>query len=274
MRISGISRNALRGCASLILALAYPALGGDLGVDVSHFQGVGSDTSLSESTYAQMYSEGDRFVFIKASEGLTGPDDPTMAGNVANADAAGLLTGVYHFAHPENRPTTAGAVLEADHFVAYAGSAISAGHLRPVLDLEEGSGLGATALTNWVIAFCNEVMAQDGTGADPIIYTGFTTLLDSRMSSYDLWLLDQSNPANPSTATPPPGATGNFGNWAFWQYSGDGSAGGISPIDLDVENSADGPLSSFVIVPEPTTLAMVLIGAALLSPKRSARAKC
>ena len=244
-------------------ALISVARGRDLGVDVSHFQGTGGNTSLSQSTYAQMFSQGKRFVFIKGTEGLTGPDDTTMAGNVANASAAGLLTGVYHFAHPENRPTPAGAVQEADHFVTFAGSAISAGHLRPVLDLETGTGLGSTGLTDWVIAFCNEVTAKDGAAAQPIIYTGFTSFLDTRMSTFDLWLLDQSNPSDPNTANPPAAAIGNFSNWSFWQYSGSGSAGGISPIDLDVDNSSYKPLSSFVI-PEPATGAMMLVSSIVI----------
>jgi lysozyme len=273
MRSSETLRKAI--CANVILASAITvsAFARDFGVDVSHYQGAGGNGSLSESTYAQMYSEGDRFVFIKATEGLTGPDDATMADNVANADAAGLLTGVYHFAYPQNRPTTAGAVSEADHLVSYAGSAIGPGHLRPVLDLEEGTSIGATALTDWVIAFCNEVMAKDGPAADPIIYTSYTSFLDTRMSSYDLWLLDQSNPADPNTATPPAGATGNFSNWSFWQYSGSGTAGGVSPIDLDVDNSDYKSLSSFIITPEPATAAIALIGGVVLLRRRGSRLK-
>lgn len=257
-------------CAASLFVAAFPSHSSarELGVDVSHFQGAGGNGSLPESTYAQMYSEGDRFVFIKSTEGLTGPDDTTMAANVANADAAGLLTGVYHFAHPENRPTPAGAVLEADHFVSFAGSAISNGHLRPVLDLERSGTLTGSGLTDWVIAFCNEVVAKDGAGAEPIIYTGYTSFLDTRMSTFDLWLLYQSNPADPTTANPPAGATGNFGNWAFWQYSGNGTAGGISPIDLDVDHSEYKPLSSFIIVPEPTASMVLLAGGALLLRRR------
>jgi lysozyme len=270
MPILGILPRVICVSAVATSALVCSALGRDLGVDVSHFQGAGGNSSLSESTYAQMFSQGDRFVFIKASEGLTGPDDSTMAANVANASTAGLLTGVYHFAHPENRPTPAGAVQEADHFVSFAGSAISPGHLRPVLDLETGTTLGSTGLTDWVVAFCNEVMAKDGAAADPIIYTGFTSFLDSRMSSFDLWLLDQSNPSDPNTANPPTAAIGNFSNWSFWQYSGSGSAGGISPIDLDVVNSDFKSLSSFVI-PEPATAILALPGVVIMFRRRRVR---
>src|SRR5262245_57901993 len=182
----------------------------EFGVDVSHFQGA---TGVPQSNWNQMAAEGKSFAFIKATEGLTGPDDTTMGTNVSRAGAAGILNGVYHFAHPENRPTPAGAVQEADHFVSFAGLAIGPGHLRPVLDLERGSGLGATALTDWVLAFENEVVALGGPSAQPIIYTssGFaSSFLDSRVANYDLWLLFQSNPANPDTDNPPAGATGNF----------------------------------------------------------------
>ena len=68
-----------------------------------------------------MRAEGKRFAFIKASEGLTGPDDTTMTNNVTRATAAGLLAGVYHVAHAENRPTTDGAIQEADHFLSFSG---------------------------------------------------------------------------------------------------------------------------------------------------------
>lgn len=259
-------RGYIVGLAVCALTLSVSTSGAspvrDLGVDVSHYQDA---SGIPQSDWNQMASEGKTFAFIKASEGLTGADDPTMATNVANATAAGILNGVYHFAHPENRPTVTGAVQEADHFVTYAGSAISPGHLRPVLDLETGSGLGATALTDWVVAFENEVIAQRGADAAPIIYTSvsYANLLDSRVANYDLWLLDQSNPADPNTAQPPTfapyaSATGSFNNWSFWQYSV-GAAGGISPIDLDVTHSEYKSLSSFIIVPEPGVEATIAL---------------
>src|SRR5262245_5540325 len=117
-----------------MLAITLQAQGArEFGVDVSHFQGA---SALAQAKWNQMAAEGKSSAFIKATEGLTGPDDTTMSTNVARADSAGIYNGVYHFAHPENRPTPSGAVQEADHFVSFAGSAIGPGHLRPVLDLE------------------------------------------------------------------------------------------------------------------------------------------
>lgn len=139
------------------LTVTFVPLMRDFGVDVSHFQG---ESGVPQSSWDQMFAEGKRFVLIKATEGLTGPHDPAMSNNVTRATAAGLLGGVYHFAHPENRPTPAGAVLEASNFVVYAGTAIGSGRLRPVIDLERGANLTTTELTDWVIAFCEQIVCH------------------------------------------------------------------------------------------------------------------
>jgi GH25 family lysozyme M1 (1,4-beta-N-acetylmuramidase) len=249
------------GVALLLVAiLPARAQTRNWGVDVSHYQG---GTGISQASWNQMFAEGKRFVFIKATEGLTGPDDAAMANNVARATAAGLLVGVYHYPHPENRPTPSGAVQEADHFLNYAGSAIGPGRLRPALDLQgSAANLGTTALTDWVIAFANEIIAQRGPNAAPIIYSQqyfVNVKLDSRLADYDLWLQTTGTGADPATADPPaagyPTATGVFNNWSFWQYTTSGSAGGISSLDLDVCHSEFKPIESFVI-PVPGTLAL------------------
>jgi len=246
------------------LTVSFVPLVRDFGLDVSHFQ---NESGVPQSSWDQMFVEGKRFVFIKATEGLTGPHDPTMATNVARATAAGLLAGVYHFAHPENRPTTNGAVLEASNMVVYAGSAIGPGRLRPVLDLERGSNLTTTELTDWVTAFSDEIILRRGPGAAPILYctqTFANNELDSRLAGYDLWLRTIGTSANPAVDDPPAqgvftSATGVFTNWSFWQYSSTGSSGGITPLDLNVCHSEYKPLSSFII-PDPTPTAIQLTG--------------
>ena len=228
----------------------------DLGVDVSHYQGA---SGISQSSWNQMFGDGNRFAYIKATEGLTGPDDAAMANNVARATASGLLAGVYHYAHPENRPTPSGAVQEADHLLSYAGSAVGPGYLRPVLDLEGSSStLSTAALTDWVIAFHDRIVEQRGAGAAPIVYTSRSFAkneLDSRVANYDLWLAYPTNVDATITDPPPttsyPNPTGVFNNWAFWQYSWTGSSGGISPLDLDVCHSEYKPLASYII-PTPS----------------------
>ena len=246
------------GTMSLGAFLSARGAGRNLGVDVSHYQGA---TGISQSSWNQMFADGKRFAIIKASEGLTGPDDAAMANNVARATAAGLLAGVYHYAHPENRPTPAGAVQEADHFLGYAGNAIGPGFLRPVLDLEgSASTLSTPALTDWVIAFHDRIVEQRGAGAAPIVYTSRSyakTELDSRVANYDLWLAYPTNVDATITDPPPTSSyldpTGVFNNWSFWQYSWTGSSGGISPLDLDVCHDDFKPLSSFII-PSPSLM--------------------
>src|SRR5262245_47275117 len=82
---------------------AAAAVSREFGEDVSHYQGA---SGISQSTWNQMYAEGMRFAFIKATEGLTGADDAAMTNNCNRATRAGLLVGVYHVPHAENRPTT------------------------------------------------------------------------------------------------------------------------------------------------------------------------
>jgi T5SS/PEP-CTERM-associated repeat protein len=230
----------------------------DFGDDVSHFQGA---TGVSQSSWNQMFAEGKRFSFIKATEGLTGPNDLAMSNNVDRAVAAGLLVGVYHHAHPENRPNTNGAVAEATNFLAWAGNAIGPGRLRPVLVLESGTSMTSAELTDWVIAFSNEITNNRGAGAAPIIYTLQNIAngeLDSRVADYDLWIRAVSGGAIPEADDPPPQTTGTnalgvFNNWSFWQYSDVGSSGGISPLDLDVCHSEYKPLNSYLIPGPPPT---------------------
>jgi GH25 family lysozyme M1 (1,4-beta-N-acetylmuramidase) len=125
-----------------------------------------------------------------------------------------------------------------------------------------------------VIAFSNEVIAMRGASAAPIIYTTSffaNNRFDSRIANYDLWIAVQSSLNNPQTGDPGTVNLGQFANWSFWQYA-QGTAGGISPIDLDVVHSEYKPLSSFVIplamsasvsVPEPTVAALLSVLATL-----------
>ncbi|MBI4580199.1 MAG: hypothetical protein HY718_10885, partial [Planctomycetes bacterium] len=130
-----------------------------LGIDVSLWQG-----TITPANWTQVYNSGRRFAFIKASQGTT-VTDPRFYSNVANAPVAGLLVAPYHFADPLNERQPADghtAVDEANYFVAVAGNYMTAGYLPPVLDLEYGSSMGKTALSNWANSFCNRVLALKG----------------------------------------------------------------------------------------------------------------
>jgi lysozyme len=258
--ICRVARPAACGILVAILALASAAPARDLGVDISHFQGA---TGMPQTNWSQLAAEGRTFAYIKATEGLLPPGnvDLPWATNVQRAQDAGILAGVYHFGRPDNRPLPIGAVAEAGHFVATAGSAMGPGNLRPVLDLEmQAAGMTPEALSDWVLAFVGEVVRLKGPEAEPIVYcsTFYAQFeLDNRVAGLDAWIRS-INGQNPQTGAP--STTGVFADWAFWQYQV-GSAGGVNPIDLNVQHSDAMPLSAFVI-PEPATATIALLAAA------------
>jgi GH25 family lysozyme M1 (1,4-beta-N-acetylmuramidase) len=193
------------------------------GIDVSHWQGTINWSSVAAA--------GKQFAFTKATEGTTYVD-PTVGTNTSGAQGAGVLVGVYHFAHPD----TDTAAAEAQHFIAAAAQYAGNGFLRPVLDLEDGSTLGKTALSQWTNDWCAAVQAA--LGVDPIIYcnTNYASnFLDASVNTHPLWIANWSTSyGDPNTTgSPPTGAWG--GAWDFWQYSSTGTVSGISGnVDLDV----------------------------------------
>ena len=126
------------------------------GIDVSHHQ--------NAIDWTQVAASGVRFAIIKASEG-TAYIDPLYATNRAEAMAAGIVVGAYHFARPDLHPFNP--IPEADHFVDTA--QVAPGNIVPVLDLERSGDLSATQLTDWVLQWLGEVTTR--TGVRPMVYT-------------------------------------------------------------------------------------------------------
>src|SRR6478735_8617661 len=100
------------------------------GHDVSSYQ----SASLN---WASLKSNGLVFAWAKATEGLT-VNDSDYTTFEANAKAAGVLIGSYHFAHPELHIGPAGADQEAAHFWNIASNYIRSdgAYLMPTLDSE------------------------------------------------------------------------------------------------------------------------------------------
>jgi GH25 family lysozyme M1 (1,4-beta-N-acetylmuramidase) len=220
------------------------------GIDVSHWQGTINWSSVAAA--------GKQFAFQKATEGTTYVD-PTVGTNTSGAKNAGLLVGVYHFAHPDTNTAAA----EAQHFLGAAASYITNGFLHPVLDLEDGSTIGKTALSQWVNDWCATV--KGAIGVDPIIYcnTNYATnYLDSTVISHPLWIANWSTSyGDPSTTGSPPAGVWGTGGWDFWQYSSTGSVSGISGnVDLDVFDGDRTTLQqTFVIGAQPVMPAEVTV---------------
>jgi hypothetical protein len=113
-------------------ALGTRAATREFGVDASHYQ---NDTGIPQTNWNQLFTEGNRFVFAKATEGVTFVDT-TMGANVTRATAAGLRAGVYHFAHPELSLTPSGAAQEADYLLRHAGNFVGPGYIRQTVPIE------------------------------------------------------------------------------------------------------------------------------------------
>jgi GH25 family lysozyme M1 (1,4-beta-N-acetylmuramidase) len=195
------------------------------GIDVSKWQ--------ASIDFNQVRNSGRSFVIARASYG--GLTDEWYTTNKANARAAGLAFGAYHFAYPNLNPTDTLAIEEADTFVNQMG--IVHGMLIPALDLENcNSSLGTSGMIHWVQVWLDRVYTR--TGARAMIYTSpnfwATCMGDSR------WFADNGYPilwvAHWTSASAPTVPAQNWGgrSWTFWQYTSGGSVPGVSGnVDLD-----------------------------------------
>ena len=194
------------------------------GIDVSHFQG--------NINWSSVKNASKDFTYIKATQGVNFIDSKFVS-NINGANAAGVLAGGYHFA----TPYTGGvddAAAEASDFYNAVSPYLGNGFLRPALDLERGSELSTTVLSNWVHDFMNTFSSLSG-GIVPIIYAGTsyaTNELNSSVNIYDLWY--PRWPSNPDFNNPP-AAPGIWSSYDLWQYSSTTSVPGISGnVDGDV----------------------------------------
>src|SRR3954451_12558882 len=201
--------------AALVVGSAAVASASVGGPDVASYQHP-SGRSINWST---VYASGQRFVFVKATEG-TAYRNPYFAGDWAGSRAAGLMHGAYDFARPNARAGSAAPRARA--FAAPAGRAGSKGALPPTLDLEVSGGLGPAKLIAWTRQWLTTV--QTPTGRKPMIYSypyfwahnmrGTTTFRDHR-----LW--GASYGSRPTTFG------GAWTTWTFWQYSSTSRIAGI-----------------------------------------------
>jgi GH25 family lysozyme M1 (1,4-beta-N-acetylmuramidase) len=193
------------------------------GIDVSHWQ--------NAIDWPIVRAAGKRFAYIKASESIDFVDW-MYATNRAQAKAAGLYVGAYHFAGPDATPGDA--VAEADHFLATA--TIVPGELLPVLDLERSGGLSSVDLQAWVASYLDRIYQV--TGVRGVIYVS-PSFWQNYMGDATwfaatgyrvLWIAHWTTSAEPSV---PAGGWGGNG-WTFWQYTSSGTVPGITGnVDLN-----------------------------------------
>lgn len=209
------------------------------GIDVSHYQG--------DIDWQAVAASGVRFVYQKATDGLSGPDN-TMVRNVGAAIAEGLHVGCYHFFRP-----ALNAALQAERFAA---SIIQLGcNLPPVMDVEEAF-VPHTQHDMWTdltpdarIAAVSTFLARVRVilGKQPIIYTraGYwrDTFADTdAFAMYSLWLAEYHDGGHPDTPRRIPKA---WANQTLWQWNDAGMVPGIrSAVDLDLFDGSEDELTA------------------------------
>jgi GH25 family lysozyme M1 (1,4-beta-N-acetylmuramidase) len=211
------------------------------GIDVSHWNGA--------IDWKRVRGDGFRFVFIKATEGVTYEDD-TFPPNWKGARSVGMLRGAYHFFHPNIDPKK-----QADLFINYVKKTNDLGELPPVFDLEVGDGQPNHVIISRSKIWLDRVEAE--LGLRPLIYSspGFLQYQFSELGGgppawakdYDLWIANYE-----PTPWLPPG----WPRWKFWQHSKTGTVSGISElVDLNWFNGTMDELFDYAgkKPPEPTT---------------------
>lgn len=182
------------------------------GIDVSHHQGI--------IDWAQVKASGQRFAFIKATEGADFRDT-RFTENWQSARAAGLVTGAYHFF----TFCTPG-LAQADNFLSVA--PLDAPVLPLSVDVEFTGNCvsweNVDTIRRELLAFVAHVRSR--AGHSPLLYTTEEVraeLVPAELHSERYWL--RSLWGEPSGGI----------EWQFWQYSDSGSVPGIRTlVDLNV----------------------------------------
>ena len=238
-----------------IVLIAHPRLAfavRSAGIDVSDYQG-----DITTTEWTQIHNDGRDFAWTKATE-AGGFTATTFVNNMVRGTNAGVYMGAYHYARPDLNGGDA--TVDAQHFINVAGPYLTAGYLRPMLDIEAQSfGLSTTALSNWINTFCSYVTARYP-NSDPLIYIGASAAgseVNSSVTSHGLDVAQWgSNSVDPPVPTGNP-STGVWSNWAFWQYGSQGRVngigGGTANCDVDVANGDINFVRSYLIGPPPVT---------------------
>ena len=232
-----------------------------LGIDVSSYQETINWTSVKGA--------GITFAWAKATEGLS-YIDAYFTANEANAKAAGVLIGAYHFAHPELHLGTAGADQEAAYFWNEAGGYIKTNgnsYLMPMLDFEQDVTSASPAYTQaslsaWLNEWCQDIVnygKANGVVVVPVVYTyvsyaagtsGHGPGLNSTVTQWPLWM---ASPNGESAQTGAPSATYPWSTWDVWQY-GQADIAGVTTgvVDEDVFNGTAAALTNTLVIGKAT----------------------
>ena len=186
-----------------------PPIMSDVVIDLFHGNKVSVDFSV-------VRSDGIAAVILKATQGIRFVD-PTFAPRRAQARAAGMLVGAYHYLDATSP------VDQIGHFLSVVGDTDG---ILLALDFEPNEPSQATAMQ----AASAATAVNAVTGRFPVLYTGryLITAANPVLSRCPLWLAEYgSRPVCPS----------GWSQWTFWQHT-DGQVGsapvpvtGIGPCD-------------------------------------------
>jgi lysozyme len=176
------------------------------GIDVSRYQGNVSWRAVSEN-------ESAKFVYIKATEGMT-YQDLNFKKNWEGAAKYGITEGAYHYF-----TMTSSGSDQAENFISMVPK--QKGKLPPAIDVETkiaNENDFKAQLADYVKDVTNKY------GQKPVFYVSSIVynLLYDDYSSYSFWIINYNGkPADKG--------------WTFWQYSEKGSSPGIDgKIDQDI----------------------------------------
>lgn len=207
------------------------------GIDVSYWQ--------SNVNWTKVRRDGQRFAFIKATEG-DAYTDPTFGNNWAGAKSVGILRAAYCFFHPAKDASA-----QVTRFLNTLRAQDDFGELPPIIDLEVTDNVGRNKIISGTKSWLDQV--ERAVGRKPMIYSG-VFFLESNFSEgngyppawtadYPFWLGWYPNRYRPGMdPLMPKGWT----KWNFWQYSDKGNIDGINnKVNLNLFNGSEADLQAF-----------------------------
>lgn len=160
------------------------------------------------------------FVFIKASEGSTRPDE-FFARNWREAKDKKLLRGAYHFYRPAR-----GAEEQFKLFSSIV--KLEKGDLPPVVDIEVTNSRSKKVIEEGLAEFLDKL--EDEYNARPILYTSlsyYKRYLADKFSDYPVWIAYYNKEDSLKASF--------RSDWHFWQHSDKGNVNGIKgKVDFNV----------------------------------------
>lgn len=294
LSITFISNSA---SADVVIAPATPAApapltpagpgGRILGLDISRYQ----HGSTSQINFAKMAKSGVSFLYINGGNTLAAPD--AMAASYYESDrlgaqAQGIYTGFYYYAHMPNTTKRAVIIANASNQANKILTRINADGALNNLDLPVALDIETTCTRTTIFGICTAHMSasniaawvtqwvkviHDATARNPVIYSYLSLLHGSLGSASNLvinplWVATAGSSANAVGSQPGQRKGGCSSNvwsnqscamqWTLWQYSsgGVGRNYGIpaGSVDLDIFSGSSSDFLSFAASGTPAPL--------------------